>query len=374
MSNQTNLKFDTGSAVKKVKDTAAELKKLDSILTKIGQTSGLTEKQLKELGDSAFDIADKYGKSADDYLLAVQKMYQAGIRNAAQMAELSLLAQTAGGMDASAAERYLIAGNAAYDLKGDVKELTKILDGQNHIARNTSASMADMAQATSEAAAAASQYGIQAEELSALIALAASATDASGTEIGRTLQTLFTSLQDMDNGSVKEALNALGISMTEIRNGSESLKTPVQLLSELADALDSLPKDNILRSDILADIGGKENTDILSAMLDNWSGFENMLGLYASGIGSAAEAAAQSAGSWEGSMNRLSNTWQDTVHNILSSDIVAAAAKQLNGFLSVINKITEKLGSLSSLGIGAGLFAGLKNVGRDKMYSPNSLF
>lgn len=374
MSNQNFIKFDSGSMSKKVKEAVGELKKLDDILTEISHASGLTDAQLKELGDSAFDIAQKYGKSADEYLKGVREMYQAGQRNAAQMAELSMLAQTAGGLDASVADSYLIAGNAAYDLKGNAEELSQILDGQNNIAENASVTMLDMAQAVTQAASAASQSGVKMSELSSLIALAASATDESGTEIGRTLRDLFTSLQDADNRAVTDALDALHISMSEIVNGSESLKTPVRLLEELASALDALPADSVLRTDILSGIGGTEHADALSAMLDNWSSFEKMLDLYESGMGSAAETAGQYAGNWEGSLNRLSNTWQDTVHNILSSDVMTAITNQLDGFLSVINKITDKLGSLGSLGVGAGLFAGLKNVGRDKMYSPTLLF
>ena len=138
--------------------------------------------------------------------------------------------------------------------------------------------------------------------------------------------------------------------------------------------MNGLPKDDVLRPGILADIGGQNNIDVLSAMLDNRSGFENMLDLYTFGMESAAETAEQYADRWESSLNRVSNTWQDTVHNILSSYIMTAVTNRLNGFLSVISIISEKLGSPGSRGIGAGLFAGLKNVGRDKMYSPNSLF
>lgn len=374
MSNQNFIKFDTGAAVNKVKEAVGELQKLDSILTKISYASKLTDAQLKELGDSAFDIADKYGKTADSYLSSVRKMYQASQQNAAQMAELSLLAQTAGGMNSSAADDYLIASNAAYDLQGNIEELSRILDGQNAISDKTAVTMLDMAQATTQAASSASQYGVKMSELSSLIALAASSTNESGTEIGQTLRELFANLQDTDNQTVTEAFDALHISMTEIANGSESLKTPVQLLKELAGALEGLPADDVFRSDVLSGIGGTENADTLSAMLDNWSSFEDMLQLYGSGMGSAAQTAEQYAGNWEGSLSRLSNTWQDTVHNILSSDVMTAIINQLNGFLSVINKITDKLGSLGSIGVGAGLFAGLKNVGRDKMYSPTLLF
>ena len=43
------------------------------------------------------------------------------------------------------------------------------------------------------------------------------------------------------------------------------------------------------------------------------------------------------------------------------------AINGLNGVLSVINNVTDALGPPGSIGLGAGLFAGLKNVGRTKM-------
>ena len=38
----------------------------------------------------------------------------------------------------------------------------------------------------------------------------------------------------------------------------------------------------------------------------------------------------------------------------------------LNGLLTGVNKLTDALGSLGSVGLGAGLIAGIKNVGRPK--------
>ena len=40
-----------------------------------------------------------------------------------------------------------------------------------------------------------------------------------------------------------------------------------------------------------------------------------------------------------------------------------------NGTINVIDTVTDKLGSLGTIGLGAGLFSSIKNVGRDKMYS-----
>lgn len=81
------------------------------------------------------------------------------------------------------------------------------------------------------------------------------------------------------------------------------------------------------------------------------------------------ETAEKNAASWKGSMNRLSNTWTDTVGNIANSDAIITIINSLNGLLSVVNKVTDTFGSLGTIGLGAGIFAGFKNVGRDKMYS-----
>lgn len=73
----------------------------------------------------------------------------------------------------------------------------------------------------------------------------------------------------------------------------------------------------------------------------------------------------------EGSLNRLSNTWTDTVENVLNADDLTTIVDGLNGILNVINFLTEKLGTLGTIGLGAGIFAGVKNVGRTKMYVLN---
>lgn len=346
------------------KEAVNELKELDSLLTQIGATSTLSSKKLRELGDSAFETASKYGKAAKDYLTVVQEMYKAGYENADKMSELSMLAQSAGNMDSSTANSYLIASDAAYDLKGNVEKLNEVLDGQNYIADHAAVNLEYMALATSEAASAAAQYGVEIDELSALIATAFSKTDESGSEAGKAINELFENLQDTSNKTVTDALSAVNISMTEIRDGAKRLKTPIQLLGELSDAFANLDENDTRRTDILNGIGGDDYADALSAILSNWSSYEEMLNMYSQGMGSAAKDAEIAADSWEGSLNRLSNTWTDTVGNLADSDAIITGINALNELLGVVNRLTDTIGPLASVGLGAGLYAGFKNIGK----------
>ncbi len=348
--------------VSKTKKAVIELVELDSILTEISKTSDLTDQQLRKLGDSAFETASKYGRTASDYLTGVQEMYRAGFDNAEEMAELSILAQAAGDMESNSANDYLMATNAAYDFKGSVEELNKVLDSQNYITNNAAVSMQDMADATSEAASVASQYGVEIDELSALIAVAISKTRESGSEVGTALKSIFVTLQDTTSKPVVDAFDSVGISMTKIVDGSERLKTPIELLKELSVAFNELPEGDTKRANILTDIGKKYHANTLSAILSDWDSYESMLDLYSQGMGSAAKEAEKSANNIQGSLNRLHNTWTDTIENVANSDAILTIVNAFNGFLSVVNKTTDALGSLGTIGLGAGIFAVIKNV------------
>ena len=79
-----------------------------------------------------------------------------------------------------------------------------------------------------------------------------------------------------------------------------------------------------------------------------------------------AREAEKTANSLEGSLNRLSNTWTDTVENIANSDTLKDIVNGLNSILTGLNDITAFLGGKGSILLGVGLFAGLKNVGEQQ--------
>lgn len=351
------------TGVYKFKSAVSELKEIDSILTEISKTSDLTTAQLEKLGNSAFDSASKYGKTAEDYLTGVQEMYRAGFNNAEQMSELSILAQSAGDLSSDSANDYLIATNAAYDLKGNIEALNGVLDSQNYITNNAAVSMQDMADATSEAASIASQYGINIDELSALIAVATSKTRESGSEVGTALKALFVNLQDTTSKPIREAFEAVNISMTEIVDGTERLKTPIELLKELSSAFNSLEEGDVRRANILNDIGGKHHANTLSAILSDLDSYNSMLDLYTKGAGSAAEEAEKSANNITGSLNKLGNSWTELVNTIVDTDNLISGINVLNNLVDIVQKLTENFGLLPVAAVAAYTAISAKNSG-----------
>ena len=355
-----------------------DLKEINGILTEIGKSSNLTSKQLEALGDASFEAASKYGSKAADYLTKVQEMYKAGYKNAEQMAELSLLAENTGDFDADLAKDYITASDAAYQYSGNVEKLTALLDSQKQVTDQNALSMTELLNATKASASQLSNIGIQENEMTALFGTGLASTGESGENVGHAVNSIIMSLQKLkgETGFEGEILNeaalakaearcnSLGIELTSVQNGITKLRDPLAILKELASVYNSLSDNSAQKAGILSDIGGKNGSDVLDGILSNWELYEKMLGDYSNASGTAMKETIKTTDSWQSSLNQLSNTWTDIVGNMLNSNVFLTITNTANSFLEVINKITSAIGSLPSLGLGAGLFASLKNVGK----------
>lgn len=352
-------------------EALSELKEIDTILTKIGQTSDRTSESLKRLGERSFEAANMYGRKASEYLASVQEMNQNGIygEKGDAMAEQSLLAQSAGNMAEETASRWILSADKAYGYNGGAEEINSMLDGVTNITNKNSVNMADIAEGMSIVGTSAAQAGVKVNELASILAASVAAAEKEGSEVGTAWEAIFANLQNTSSSRITETLDEANASMTEMVHGSEQLRNPIDILNELAETYNSLDAEDPLKTEIVQNIGGKGQADILDAFLSNYGQYSEMLQEYSAGSGAAMAQAEKSADNWEGSLNRLSNTWADTVDNFADSDGIVTLLNTFNSFLSVINKVTDTLGSFGSIGLGAGLLAGIKNVGRDKMFS-----
>lgn len=336
-----------------IKTAITELQKMDGILTEIGRTSDFTTKQLKELGETSFAAASKYGRLASDYLLSVQEMSQAGYgkSNAESMAELSILAQSAGGMTKELADQYLIASDMAYQYKGNAEKLNALLDGQNQVTSRNVVSMTELADATRIAAAQAHQAGVSEQELTAVLSTMISASHQGGEAAAHAFQNLLMILQQIpgesdgeiiDESSLQKAENrlaSLGISISKVVNGSVQLRDPIQILKELSQVYNSLPDNSPAKAGLISDLGGGHFEAQLSGLLSNWGKYEKVVKDYEGAIGFAAEKAMKSTSAWEGSMNSLSNSWTSLVQSFANSDTLITAINLIDNLVSVIDKL-----------------------------------
>ncbi len=371
MSLHSQLK--TNPLFSQIRQAATELKEIDTLLNEIGRSNtGLSKSNLSQIGNDSFAIANRYGRQAKDYLSEVREASRTGYENAAGIAELSIAAQEAGDMTAELANQYIAATDKAYKLGGSVEKLTAILDGSNHIANHNAVNMSDLAEGMSIAGSQAASLGVKADEATAALGTMIATTQQSGADMAKALNGILLNLQQITNeeegitteglAKYEAACNALNVSLKETKNGVTSLRDPMEIIRDLADEYAKLDFTDSRKTDLLDAVGNAQRADALKAILENYDMYEKMLQEYADGTGSIAAEAEKMADSWEGSLNRLSNTWTDTVGNIAESDAVVTAINGLNSLLSVVNHVTDSLGPLGTIGLGAGLFSLFKNV------------
>ena len=86
-------------------------------------------------------------------------------------------------------------------------------------------------------------------------------------------------------------------------------------------------------------------------MLKNWDVYSKMLSEYNSqdAVGSAMEEAQKTANSWEGQLNKLSNTWTKFVQNFVDTDFVKTGISGVSSFIDILDKLIDKFGILGGV-------------------------
>lgn len=62
------------------------------------------------------------------------------------------------------------------------------------------------------------------------------------------------------------------------------------------------------------------------------------------------------ANSWEGSINRLTNSWTLFISSLTDQDSIVGAANGLSGLVSILTTITDKVGAIPTLMGGLGSY------------------
>ena len=95
--------------------------------------------------------------------------------------------------------------------------------------------------------------------------------------------------------------------------------------------------------------------------------FDKMLVDYSEGEGSAFEEAQKSATNLTGSINTLTNSWNEFINTIVQSDDLKFLVNTLNGLIQGVTDLIKPLGTLGTIGFGAGTILSAKGLGLTKL-------
>lgn len=351
-----------GNAIAGVKRSFTEaletMKDVGDEMVTIRKVTGATTAELDKIEKQAYETASAYGVAADEYLNSVANFSRAGYgEQASALAELATKTQIVGDTDAETAQQFLLSVDAAYQYKGSIEQLTKVLDGANEIDNKYATSISKIAEGLGKVAPIAAQAHVGVDELTAAIGTITAVTQRSGTEASTALRALFLNIigdtkTEIDEGvtwttgeiaGLRDVIKIYAKDAYDAAQATGSVIDPMKAIAGLAQSM----KDGLLTEqqlmEMVSDIGGKLRTSQLLALIQNWDMYESMLGDFANAAGSADKEVENALDSWSRKTEILHNKWTEFVSHLVETDTIKDALDVVIGLVEFLDSDTGRL-------------------------------
>lgn len=334
------------------RDAISTMKAVDDEMVTVRKVTGFTAEQMEELRDRAYETASAYGEAADEYLNSVAAFARAGYGEQADaLAELATKTKLVGDTSAETAQQFLLSVDAAYQYKGNIDALTRVLDGANEIDNKYATSIEKLAEGLGTVAPVAAQAHVGVDELTAAIGTITTVTQRSGSEAARAFRALVLNIvgdtkTEIDEGvtwttgeiaGLKDVIREYAPAAYEAAKATGEVIDPMEAIGGLAQSM----KDGLLTEqklmEMVSDIGGKLRTSQLLALIQNWDMYQSMLKDYANAVGSADKEIENALDSWTRKTNILKNEWAEFIQSMVSTDAVKGGLDVLIGAVEVLN-------------------------------------
>lgn len=356
------------------RDAISTMKAVDDEMVTVRKVTDFTAEQMEKLRDRAYETASAYGEAADEYLNSVAAFARAGYGEQADaLAELATKTKLVGDTNAETAQQFLLSVDAAYQYKGNIDALTKVLDGANEIDNKYATSIEKLAEGLGTVAPVAAQAHVGIDELTAAIGTITAVTQRSGSEAARAFRALVLNIvgdtkTEIDEGvtwttgeiaGLKDVIRQYAPAAYEAAKATGEVIDPMEAIGGLAQSM----KDGLLTEqklmEMVSDIGGKLRTSQLLALIQNWDMYQSMLKDYANAVGSADKEVENALDSWTRKTNILKNEWTEFIQSMVSTDAVKGGLDVLIGAVESLNTdlghaaVTAGAVSLGLIGIQA---------------------
>lgn len=352
---------------------------IDTAMTELKKVTDETSTVYAKYLDDASVRAKKLGATIADTVTASADFARLGytLDEAAQLADAALVYKNVGdGIDdVSQASESIISTMKAFGIEAE--NAISIVDKFNEVGNNFAISSEGVGEALRRSASALAAGNNTLDESIALITAANSVVQDADV-VGTTMKTVSMylraakteaeeageSTEGMANSvsELREELLALTNGKVDIQIDENTFKSTYQIMKELADVWGELT--DITQANILEQIGGKRNANVVSSMLENFNVAEDVVKTAANSAGSALKENEKYLDSINGKIAEFKATFEELSMNFIDSDFVKQVIELGTGLLNVLNvlaKVIDKVGGLNTvLYVTVGILATIK--------------
>lgn len=352
---------------------------IDTAMTELKKVTDETSTVYAKYLDDASVRAKKLGATIADTVTASADFARLGytLDEAAQLADAALVYKNVGDgiEDVSQASESIISTMKAFGIEAE--NAISIVDKFNEVGNNFAISSEGVGEALRRSASALAAGNNTLDESIALITAANSVVQDADV-VGTTMKTVSMylraakteaeeageSTEGMANSvsELREELLALTNGKVDIQIDENTFKSTYQIMKELADVWGELA--DITQANILEQIGGKRNANVVSSMLENFNVAEDVVKTAANSAGSALKENEKYLDSINGKIAEFKATFEELSMNFIDSDFVKQVIELGTGLLNVLNvlaKVIDKVGGLNTvLYVTVGILATIK--------------
>lgn len=318
-------------------------KSLDAALNQIYVVSNLSNKAVNNLTTNFISMAKRTGMSIDDVTTAAVIFYQQGLNTDAVMQMTEVTAQFAkvAGTDATDAADKLTAAVNGYCLAAE--DAARVADKFNQVAAASAADIDELSTAFSKAAAQANQAGVSMDNYLAYIATMEEATREAPENIGTSLKTIFSRMQQIKTGENTEDSTDVNAVETALKSVGIALRDAQGQLRDLEEIFDELgPKWNTLDRNTQAYIGtivaGTRQQSRFITLMQNWDRVLELAEESENSAGMQSLMHAKAMESLNSKVEQMGVAWQQFISNLSDSDTIKGLVDLITKLINQINK------------------------------------
>lgn len=375
----TSSTFIIMKTVQEFKQMISNVEELDDALTNISYTMDVSNSQLEKIGNSALQTAKDLNTSASNVLDAVKTYANANetAESILNKAKPTIMMSNVTGMGTEQTVDIIQGTVEQFDLEDTEEQLMHISDVLQTVSMSMPYDFAkgvnELSEGIQASGSVAKDAGYDLENYTALLGTLIAKTRQSGSELGRSLRTMFVrttkaSSSALANGEVTEddlsnaekALRRVGI---EVRSDIDTFKSFDEIMGELYNKVDSLSEVDL--SNIAYEVASTRQTNVFKMMIKAYGDYQNMAEKAYDSDGATLANQEKYAESLKGKITELGTIWEKIGDDAVSSSFL----KGLTDVGIGVSSLVEKFGLLKTAIVGIGAYAGIKNVGQAKMWA-----
>ena len=163
-----------------------------------------------------------------------------------------------------------------------------------------------------------------------------------------------------------------GYTGVEIMKDKDTYKDIYTIVSEIGEKWKDLT--DMQRAALLEALAGKKQSNTLAAVLNNAERLEEIYQTAENSMGSAEREQQRYAESLKYSLDQLTAHGEEFWNTFINKDDVKDFIDLINILISGVTKLVDTFGSIPTVAGIFGIFAGIKNFGRPKMFGLKLLF